>query len=284
MNLENMTSREITALVDSGETNLESLSKEELELICDKEMAALDADELHDITLLNTCSRILSQYDSEEFAEYWSKKLDVHDLNNGLLSHNQNVPVKKKKHISAHRRISIVAAAAVLVCLLSITVVAVFDPFAAYGLSIRELLGLSGEKITGDSYDIDMANEEKDFDSFDELFAATGVTVLTPSNDIINRINRIVYSKYSDYHTVYFDVLLNNNSSVHYTVYYGDKIPEEYDEKLYVNDEKSLWHGNNIYYLEDDNSAQADLFVGEYVYIFSAESLKDIELLLDNLE
>lgn len=287
MNIEDLTCSEIKTLVDSGALDLDSLSKEELETICDKETNELFRDESHDITLLNTCSRILSKFDGKEFEHFWNKDIDIGEINKKLTEHPESAHSSKKhKHMPLSKKIVIIAAAALIAAVFITSVIAVFDPFAKYGFSVRELMGMKGEIIEGDGFTIGIAKESKRYDSFDELCADKNISILTPSESIIENINNISYSVYKDFVYIYIDVDLNNGSHVYYNVYFGDQLPPPYDEALFEKDfyQKSDWHGYNLYYSEYDDTAQADIFVDDYVYEILTDTRESIDLLLNNLE
>lgn len=288
MNLRNMTSSEIKTLVDSGEIKLDSLSKEELEVICDKETEALYVDESHDIKLLNTCSRLLSHFDSEEFAESWNKRYDIHDINSKLLARDESVNKTKKKHVPVRKRTIIAIAAAIFVCILSITViVAVFDPFAKFGLSVKDLFAHRGDVITGDNYNIYISDGITYFDTFSDLSKAVNVKVFIPDENMDYQVNEISFYKFKEYNEIFIDLLLSNGSSVSYSVYYGSTAPEELDEKYYNGNpsaEKSVWRGYNVYYIEYSGTHYAYLYVDDYIYEFTADSKDSITLLLNDLK
>lgn len=287
MNIMDLTCSEIKTLVDSGALDLDSLSKEELETICDKETNELFRDETHDITLLNTCSRILSKFDGKEFEHFWNKDIDIGEINKKLTEHSESAPASKKhKHMPLSKKIVIIAAAALIAAVFITSVIAVFDPFAEDGFSVRELMGMKGEIIEGDGFTIGIAKETKRYDSFDELCADKNISILTPSESIIENINNISYSVYKDFVYIHIDVDLNNGSHVCYNVYFGNQLPPECDEALFEDDiyRKSDWHGYNLYYIEYDDTAHADIFVDGYVYEISTDTRESIDLLLNNFE
>ena len=287
MNIMDLTCSEIKSLVDSGALDLDSLSKEELETICDKETNELFRDESHDITLLNTCSRILSKFDGKEFEHFWNKDIDIGEINKKLTEHPESAPASKKhKHMPLSKKIVIIAAAALIAAVFITSVIAVFDPFAKYGFSVKDIKGMKSGIIEGDGYEVRILKETRNYNSFDELFAAENISILTPSESIIENINEISYSVYKDFVHIHIDVDLNNGSHVHYSVNFGDQLPPECDEALFEDDiyRKSDWHGYNLYYIEYDDTAHADIFVDGYVYEISTDTRESIDLLLNNFE
>ena len=287
MNIMDLTCSEIKSLVDSGALDLDSLSKEELETICDKETNELFRDESHDITLLNTCSRILSKFDGKEFEHFWNKDIDIGEINKKLTEHPESAPASKKhKHMPLSKKIVIIAAAALIAAVFITSVIAVFDPFAKYGFSVKDIKGMKSGIIEGDGYEVRILKETRNYNSFDELFAAENISILTPSGSITENVNYITYSVYNDYVVIHIDVDLNNGSHVHYSVNFGDQLPPECDEALFEDDiyRKSDWHGYNLYYIEYDDTAHADIFVDGYVYEISTDTRGSIDLLLNNLE
>ena len=272
-------------LVKSGELNLDSLSKDELEIICDKEMEALYVDEKHDISLLNTCSLILSKFDKEEFNEYWNRRYDIKRLNDKIA--NSDLKVTKKKYISVRRKIGIAIAVAVIFCVFAVSVVAIFDPFTQYGFSIHELFNHKGDAITGESYEVNISDSVTYFDTFRDLLDAVNFDILIPNENLDYRISEIRLVKYSGYNEIYIEILINNSTKTNYSVCYGTNIPEALDENNYANDSlwnKSSWNGYNIYFLDYQGTQYANLYIDNNVYEFVFDSTDSITLLLNNLK
>lgn len=264
---------------------MDSLSKEQLEIIFDKETEALYVDENHDMSLLKLCSKALSKYDGNELAEFIKKKYDIRELEKNYLSQRQNNDkAARKRRIPVRNKINIAVAAAIAICILSISVFAVFDPFARYGFSVNELIGFKGNEVTGDSYQLNVAKNITYFNSPHEL--SEYVRVLMPGENANCKINKISLTEYDNYNSVYINLTLSNNTLIDYTVYYGNSIPEGLDEKYYADNSAYTvltWRGYNMYNIDLGNTQQINIYVGEYVYVFSAEKAEDIILLLDDL-
>lgn len=287
MDLKNLTSEELHSLIDSGEIDLSSLTKDELSIVFNKEMEELYVDDNHDLTLLHLCSATLLKFNRDENAEFWHKKYDIYEINNELLSKKHIKKMPDMRHISPRRASGIAVAVAIIAIILCVGVTAFFDPFSRFGLSLHDIFNKKGDVITGDNWQVGVSDGVMEFDSIEDLLSEIDFDVLIPGDMSNYHLQRLTLAKHAGHNLIQFDFSFDDEVNVEYDVRYGENLPDWLDEKYSIDSPvsvKSEWRGSNIYYIELESGCQANLYKGEYVYIFRAETREQIEELLNSLK
>lgn len=177
MNLNNKTMAEIKQLVESGEIDLYSLSKEDLQAIFDKEMEVQYENRTYDMTLLNKIGEVLGKDDDEEFSEFWNREYTSEDFkklaerNLSIIKNQGREDTVKKNKLHMIKRISVVAACFILVIGgLTFTAYATVPSFKTMILNILNLPIGSSIEDSGITYVNN--GETKQYSTINELIEA----------------------------------------------------------------------------------------------------------------
>lgn len=277
MDIKNMSSEEISLLVNSGKIDLNSLNEEELNYIWDKETEAIHKDTNHDMTLLTACSEALSQYEDSGFSEFANKKYSIDDLEAKLLSEERNKSKEVTTHIPSRKKlISLIAVAAIMISILSVSINSEWSPFKLFVDNIWDIFDMKpGNVISNENQDF-IKLESATYDSIEKLVSDTGYNILCLKDTEPETI-KFINATYQGICICYHD---DQTISVYLTnaPYNRDSISTSEDiEHIEVNGR--ILHQSRIF----DNLIQAVLFDGDYVYVLTAKNEELLNKMAEDL-
>ena len=280
-----MTSKDIWNLFNSGKLDLNGLGKGDLDAIYEVEMEELERNSAHDMSLMEKCADILMHKYSDNVTAREFTIDDIAAIEKEVLSREHNNKKKYKRSIPKRRLIAYVAAAALIIAALGVVVAARFDLFGEFGVTIRDLFHMGGDKVANGDKDLSVDDNIVYYKTYEELSGALGINILQPNADVDYDIVRIYSSQIAnDYKTVFFEIIIDGNTHITYEVFYGEGAQKEYGENLLTIKPSDEWNGYNIYYFSLDGQYQANLYHGDMIYIFTAEKKESIEGFLNTLE
>lgn len=287
MDFQNMKSSEITKLVNSQEVKLSELSKKDLEIIFDIESTALLKNKNHSIELLNLCAEELTRYysDDPEYMEFFNTTITMDDIS--AICEKGSIRKKKEvytQRISFKRALLVATLVTLLVAVLSVSCIAIFDPFSRFGLTIREIFDMkSDETHIQDDIILSVSDENIHYDSYDEVVKAVGFDFMWFDEESSEyKVKDIHTSDWADYSTI--SVIISNNShQISYSIYYDKGVSERFDERNYKDSQSMIINDNTVYFASRESGAQATIFDDSLVYVITTDSIEIIQDFIVNL-
>lgn len=286
MNYKQMTSKDIWDLYNVGKLDLDKLGKEDLDTVFDIEMEELERSSAHDMSLMERCADILMHKYSDNIAVREFTIDDIAAIENDALSREQKIIVNKRGSFPKRRLIALIAAAALLIAALSIVAAAEFDLFGEFGVKIRDLFHKGGTIVSNGDKDLGVFDNERKYASFDELSKDIGFEILQPASDADYDIVEISVSQLDGYNMIYIEMSADNDARITCIVYYGEEAQKQFGEEQLKNEpsvQSAEWNGRNVYYITDDVQSQANLYDGDFVYIFTSAKKENIENYINSL-
>lgn len=298
MDFKNMTSSEITELVNSKRLNLSELPREDLEVIYDIEVAELYEYPNHSMDLMKMCAEELSHYCMEDecFAASVEKNITLDEISNiyekrvSRTTKEDGTKTRKRKNSEDHldeasrstgkkrfdgRRwaVSILALISVMIITAVITV--------AYGESIEDIFYLLKEKVLYEEGNKSYIKTEtfQTYDSFVDFISNEDIgDILLPyniSDEMV--IKNIVFADFGDYDDI---LLLFDYKGEKQQITIKTSYTPEYDFS-----DKTLRIGNfDVYSYKYDEVYQGDFCHNGNLYTITCSSYEILETILFNLE
>lgn len=298
MNLKNMTSSKITDLVNSNKLNLSELSREELEVIYDIEVAELYRYPNHSMDLMKMCAEELSRYCMEDecFAVSAEKNITLDEISDiyGKRVHRKTkeAGIRKRKRKSSENHLDEKSSSirnpcfagrrltASVLALLSVMVITTVIT-AAYGESIKDIFVLLKEKVLYEEDNKSYIKTEtfQTYDSFEDFISNEDVgNILLPyniSDEMV--ISSIAFANYGKYEEI---LLLFDYKGEKQQIMIKTSYTPEYDFS-----DKTLRIGNfDVYSYKYNDVCQVDFCHNGNLYTITCSSYEILETILFNLE
>ena len=281
-----MTSKDIWNLFNSGKLDLDKLEKEDLDTIFDIEMEELERNSAHDMSLMEKCADILMHKYSDNVTAREFTIDDIAAIEKEVLSRDQNSAFNKRRSFPRRRFIPLVAAIAIIVVVLTVVVAAYYDVFEKYGITIRDIFHMDGDVVTEGNHELDIGGKYRAYNSFEELSAAFEFKILCPSDKSGYDIVEISSAEMYDYESILVEVVSDNDVHIVYSIYYGEGAEKLFGkEQLLGNSSVQVYEqsGYKVYYISIDGLYQANMYDGDVIYVFDANSKEELEQYVNSL-
>lgn len=289
MNFKKMTAAEIRELVSSGGIDLSALSKKNLQIIFNKELEEQTRRNSYDMATLNMYAEAFERLDRKKYASFWDKKYtadEFYEMSVRKSAPEADADVTAGAHMHVRRRWIIAAAAAVIImAALSIGAIADFEPFADFGVTIKDLFHMNGGVITGDNSDLYISNSYAEFDTLEELSNSVGFGIVYPSDGETYKITSVLFTIYDNFSSVKFNAQAEGQPKIECSIEYGEETNEAYNEEVIAGVcDAYVYHGYNVYFTPFEEKTQAMLFYKDKVYIMVSATQEAIEAYLNAID
>ncbi len=252
-------------MIIDGTIDIQNLSKAEIDALIDQEYENLDEFDFDD-QFLTLCLSALDQFTDPTYID----QIDTDAIFDQMYEWNCKNTSSQTASKNGVRKppIRILIAAATLVVLLTITISAIWNPFAAWVTNIRELFHMTpGETIKTDIGELTADTQYMSFPSIDDLEKTLGQHF-----DLLDRISTvphsIIYTTQEQAKLVIMRFTIQSHNIVlkiylENAPYSAPESTSTQYQKVMVLDE--MWHISS-------NTQQYIQFHSEYVYVINADT------------
>ena len=277
--------RKIKEMIMNNDLSISALSESHLNtLIAYEAECLMKCKTEYDTAFMDLCCTALEALQKstvpsdEKIAEIGEKAYQEY-INNNVYA--KNFDTTKTKSLPARKPVRILVVTALLLVALTITVMAVWNPFCNWIQDLKDLFNINpGDVIENENGSLTTDTNYIEFSSIDEMEETIGVHF-----DLMDNIscepNKIFFSQQGKKKLVYLQY--KNEEKQTTLKIYLENAPYYQASMEQVGWEKQIFFNLQWYVILENNSTLVT-FDGDYVYMVSADSIDTIKMLMKGNE